>query len=554
MTTLWQDQTYLPLPQLLRSAPIGIVAVDEAGVILFCNEKLEELFGYQQDELIGQPVEILLPHSLRAVHRQHRDRYVQSPHQRALESGLDLIALHKDGSTFHVEIGLSFLRHQEHLMMMASVVDITVRRQMEATLERRVTERTYDLERRRQISDGLFNVLAMINAKRPLDEILDSILGQAMRVLDVAGCAIHRRTIPENLLIPQVSRGLPNEGMIFANLTIKSTAPSLMKRLLAERETISVNDLAVPATNGNRIFAEQQDSLLARGFHSALVTPVIVRRDVYGILSLFRNQTHEYNDEEISLAWILSEQVALAIENSRLHAELEEAAVNAERSRIAHDLHDSVTQTLFSASIIADILPRLWERRPEEGERRLQELRELTRGALAEMRTLLLELRPDALSTTVLPELIKQLGAAFIGRSRIPLDLQIDEVCDLPDNIRIGFYRIAQEALNNIAKHADATTAKLSLSCRDQRLKMVIEDDGVGFDPGAVKGNHLGLNIMHERAHDINAMLAISSQRLKGTTVSVCWHPKEKSEECSVAGFVSQGAEIWQKNPHQYES
>jgi signal transduction histidine kinase len=105
---------------------------------------------------------------------------------------------------------------------------------------------------------------------------------------------------------------------------------------------------------------------------------------------------------------------------ARLYEQAEEAAVATERNRLARDLHDAVSQTLFSASLIAKVLPRLWERKPEEGRRRLEEVRRLTRGALAEMRTLLLELRPKALVEADLGDLLRQLTEAFIGRARIP--------------------------------------------------------------------------------------------------------------------------------------
>ena len=98
MNTLRPDQTLLPLPELLRSAPVGVVAVDEAGTILFGNEKLEQLFGYKEDELIGQSIEILLPPLLRTAHRRHRSRYLEIAQHRAAELGLDLTAQHRDGS------------------------------------------------------------------------------------------------------------------------------------------------------------------------------------------------------------------------------------------------------------------------------------------------------------------------------------------------------------------------------------------------------------------------------------------------------------------------
>ncbi len=118
----------------------------------------------------------------------------------------------------------------------------------------------------------------------------------------------------------------------------------------------------------------------------------------------------------------IADQLGVAIENAYLFEKAEDAAIAAERNRLARDLHDAVTQTLFSASMIADVLPKIWERKPEEGQRRLEELRQLTRGALSEMRTLLVELRPAALEDTDLGDLIGHQVNAFIARTRIPVE------------------------------------------------------------------------------------------------------------------------------------
>ena len=121
--------------------------------------------------------------------------------------------------------------------------------------------------------------------------------------------------------------------------------------------------------------------------------------------------------------------------NERQRAEQElahqaaEVAVAEERNRLARDLHDAVTQTLFSASLIAEVLPKLWRRDRNEGKRRVAELRELTRGALAEMRTLLLELRPTALEDAELGELLKQLAESITGRARVPGDTLATGTC-----------------------------------------------------------------------------------------------------------------------------
>ena len=129
-------------------------------------------------------------------------------------------------------------------------------------------------------------------------------------------------------------------------------------------------------------------------------------------------------------------------------------AIAGERNRLARDLHDAVTQTLFSASVVAEALPRVMERDPEEGRRALEELRQWTRGALAEMRTLLLELRPAALIEKTLADLIRQLTEVAATRARVTISFESDCECELPDEVKLAFYRIAQEALNNMVKHS----------------------------------------------------------------------------------------------------
>ena len=179
-------------------------------------------------------------------------------------------------------------------------------------------------------------------------------------------------------------------------------------------------------------------------------------------------------------------------------------------------------------SLIAEVLPRIYARDPEQGAQRLEELRQLTRGALAEMRTLLLELRPAALADASLPDLVKQLGEAVTGRARIPVQVVTEGSPELPTDVRLAFYRIAQEALNNVAKHSGAGKAKISLAplSDDPRgARLTVEDDGGGFDPAGAGGGRLGLGIMRERAGTVHANLLICSAPGEGTTVAVTWSP-----------------------------
>ena len=203
--------------------------------------------------------------------------------------------------------------------------------------------------------------------------------------------------------------------------------------------------------------------------------------------------------------------------------QLKEKTAVEERNRLARDLHDAVSQTLFSTTLIAEVLPRLWERNQDEGRKRLDEIRQLTRGALAEMRTLLLELRPTALTDAELGDLLNQLSDSINGRARIPVKVDIKGHQALPPDVKIGLYRIAQEALNNVAKHSGASQASVLLDYLPEGVNLTITDDGKGFDMQNIQAQNLGVGIMKERAREINARLSINSQVGHGTRILVGW-------------------------------
>ena len=152
-----------------------------------------------------------------------------------------------------------------------------------------------------------------------------------------------------------------------------------------------------------------------------------------------------------------------------------------------------------------------------------EELRQLTRGALAEMRTLLLELRPSALTQSKLGDLIRQLCEALIGRARLPINLVMEGDRALPPEVQVAFYRIAQESLNNVFKYAHATQVDVGLFMSPAGAHFNVCDNGIGFDTSTVKPTSLGQSIMRERAEAIGAHLSISSEPGKGVCVEVEW-------------------------------
>ncbi|MCB0088207.1 MAG: PAS domain S-box protein, partial [Caldilineaceae bacterium] len=149
---------------MVESAPIAIVAINDSGKIVYTNEKLDELFGYDYGELIGRDLELLVPQKLRHIHRQHQSDYIQQPHVRPMGSGMDLRGVRKDGVEFPIEAGLSFVRVGGEMLVMSSVTDMTRRKHIEEILERRVEERTQEIDQRRRIADSMRDILARLNA------------------------------------------------------------------------------------------------------------------------------------------------------------------------------------------------------------------------------------------------------------------------------------------------------------------------------------------------------------------------------------------------------
>lgn len=208
---------------------------------------------------------------------------------------------------------------------------------------------------------------------------------------------------------------------------------------------------------------------------------------------------------------------------SQLVAHAEEQATEAERNRLARELHDVITQLLFSINLVAGSLPQLWQRDRAMAERSTVELQRLTRGALAEMRTLLRELRPRTIADTDLALLVTHLSHGLAARQDIPATIDAAMDGALPPEVHLAIYRISQEAMNNITKHANASTLNVELAGTESRVTLRVKDDGYGFDPADIPSGSMGVDMMRERAHEIGATLTVSSEQDIGTTVEVLW-------------------------------
>ena len=526
------------LTSVVQHANDAIVSLSLDGIILHWNAAAERIYGYAATEVVGQPVSMLLPpdqpdEMLRILDKIRRGEQVDH---------YETERRRKDGRFVTVSLTVSPIKNRSGQIVAASTIarDMTGHKQSERALrkardelEQRVEERTHEIERRRQVAESLRDILAILNSNRPLTEILDYIVAQASWLLGSDASAVYQLQDKDGLLCIQATRGLEVEQVVGMLIPI---GQGITRQAILRREPVVVADTTRQPADlllnlGEVDLDAKQKAFLAHmadRYAAMLAVPLVVKDKIYGTISLYFHKPTEFYGEEIELATAFADQAALAIENARLRVQVEQAAVTAERDRLARDLHDAVTQTLFSASLIAEMLPRVWERHPGEAQHSLEELRLLTRGALAEMRTLLLELRPASLTESKLAKVLRHLTDAVTSRTRVPVALTVEGDCVLQLDVQVALYRIAQEALNNMAKHARADRAAVELHCRPNLVVLRISDDGQGFEPASVSSDHLGIGIMRERAKAIGAVIEIESRPGCGTRVVITWQDTER--------------------------
>ena len=377
-----------------------------------------------------------------------------------------------------------------------------------AQLEQRVSDRTKELAVLYRADEELLSHLQ-------LDDLLKALVDVAVNILKTDKSSLLVWDAGKNKLVVGAACGFNSEAFMRMSF---GGGDGVIGTVMTTGEPAVVEDTHNEPQVDVRVTEPE-------GIRSFMHVPIKINGQLFGVFNFNYLTPRTFSEDECRLFIALAQRAAMAIQNAQLYEQAQFVATVEERQRLARELHDAVTQTLFSSSLIADVLPRIWVRNQEEGRRRLEELRQLTRGALAEMRTLLLELRPSALVEVELGDLLRQLSEAFTGRSRIPVQLDIEGNVQIPPDVKVGLYRIAQEALNNIAKHAGASEVILKMRGGPKSIELSISDNGCGFDLSSVSSEHLGLKIMNERSREIGVQLRVESQIGIGTNIVAEWKP-----------------------------
>ncbi|MCA9838820.1 MAG: PAS domain S-box protein [Trueperaceae bacterium] len=562
--------------ELLLESPLdAMLLIDSEGLIQLVNKRLERLFGYSRDELFGQHLDILIPHRFRKQHRQHLQAYFANPKARPMGLTLDLFALAKDGLEHPVEISLNPIQVGNSTLVSAAIRDISQQKRIEAErnrLGRIIEESTNEV----YLFDArtLRFIFSNESARRnlgydehelahltPLDIQLDYDLNRFEDLVTPLRTGKKRAlqfsttyqrkdgsSYPADINLQLFADENPP---LFAAIVVDTSERQRSEEALREsRERMAmhlehtplaaiewrIEDGLITAWNpaAERLFGYTAEEVVLQA-SADIIIPADLRNQLKplltgkigpeGLRSAHRNSAKDgsvllcewYNTAITNLYGEIVGVAALGLDITSRQRALESllSAQEEERARISRDLHDQVGQSLTGLGL------GLTNAMASDTEPNLQQFKQQTDEILADVRRISRDLRPALLDELGLEPALNRLVRDLRERSSLQLEtlIRLPEV--MPKDQQTVIYRVVQEALTNISRHARANHASVTLITQNNQIQLVIEDDGQGFElDNVVSSEHVGLAGMRERIELAGGKLLIESSPGKGTTIS----------------------------------
>lgn len=373
-------------------------------------------------------------------------------------------------------------------------------RQMVETLEQRVAARTEELA-------TFFDLILLAGQGISLPEVFERVLPRVTEITRSEAVGLDLIDADRSALQLVAQQNLPED--IPARLPIAELPPEFQRWLQQPNDPLNTPDIeSMPSLHS---------AFSAAGLQTYLGAQIRIGHRIEGVLSCFRFTERGYSVDETALILALAHQIGMLLESDRLRQNARAMAIVEERQRLARDLHDSVTQSLYSLSLFS----RAAREAADDGDdvrlnRSLSELERNTLHTLREMRLLLYELRPADLEREGLIRAIELRLNAVERRANLQLDVRLDELAGLLPDQEVELYHIIVEALNNVVKHAAATRVTLQLTQANAQVHLRIVDDGQGFNPARINGG-MGLNNIRERVVRLDGQLTVFSEPGGGT-------------------------------------
>jgi PAS domain S-box-containing protein len=433
----------------------------------------------------------------------------------------ELTMIRGDGTRFPAEFA-SAIFEDRHGRQRTSLTfrDVSARRAAEAALEQARQDLELRVAERTRALGALLELCRDVASQLELGPLLTQILGRLRDVIDHTGAAV--AILEDDAMEILDYRGpAAREKVVGARISL--ALDSGYRRVVRGRAPVIVPDVwADPDAEGPIWPIWDNGPASEMGYaRSWLGVPLIAQGQLIGLLRLDHEWPDFFTRDDTERALAFASQVAVAIVNARLHAAAQRAAALAERGRLARELHDSVSQALYGIALGVHSARSKLGPEQQAVRQQMDLILGLAKTGLLDLRALIFELRPDALEAEGLVRALERHADTLRARYGLQVELALGPEPDLPMTAKETLYRIAQEASNNVVKHADAQRASIRLDCDAGGVTLEVSDDGTGFDPTQPYPGHLGLRSMRERAKMIGAALEIAGAAGQGTRVRV---------------------------------
>ena len=527
------------LQMVFDTIPQAIWWKDRKCVFLGVNRILANMAGVEPEEMIGKS-DFDMPW---ASGEPYGADWYQDWDREVMKSGVPQFGIKErllmpDGQTIWVETNKVPLRDLKGdvIGVLGTFTDVTkrhladeARKQAIDDLDERVKTRTSALRKaneslRREIEDrkrlevkerkqrayaeALRDTAAAVAESLDLDETLEQVLVGVDRLMKHNLAAIVLTDEHGISTLAHTRESWKDHVVAGCELGAVVDHVPFMKRLGDSEEHLIDNDVR------GESFGDET--------RSAMGVPITVSESRIGYIIVESVSPGYFTEAHLERLNAVSDLAGAAISNAQLFSSEAELATLEERQRLARELHDAVSQTLWTANLVSESIRA--NDSAEEIDAQLIRLKALTKGALAEMRTLLLELRPASMAETRFTALLEQLVDALKARRSIDTTISVPEPAlqvEPTPQTKHALYRIAQEALNNVGRHSGATEVEIEVQVTENYMTMRIRDNGTGFDVTSTGGDRMGLSIMRERAEQVGASIELASQPGFGTTLAV---------------------------------
>lgn len=479
---------------LLEVVPTPVFVVDVLGHYLYINHAARELFHGGGDDLVEMDFpDSLVPRERDEVCSYLRSSATEQPGRRSMTM------LDRDGQEREVILHHTRLELGGQVLLSGIVEDVTENRRV------------------RREAVALAQSAASLAINRSLDATLDALAQSVVETTSAVACGVYLLEGDGNLRTAGTF-GLPSGYAAAADAAQKRGAPRAAIRAIEARATVIDEDVISRRLADPR-FAPLHDLIRDATWSSIVSLPLMHHGVPIGVLNAYYPSGQRPPEIDMSFLRAMADQATSAVDYGRLLAASRDKVALEERQRLARDLHDSISQAVYGIALGARSAIELLSRDPAQVREPLEYVLRLSEAALAEMRALIFELRPEALEREGLTGALKHHTAVLRARHGIAVDESFAAEPTMSWESKQALYRIAQEALHNAGRHARATRVRIVLSQDDTRIRLEVWDNGVGFDTETDHPGHFGLNTMRERANELGGSLEIESRPQAGTIV-----------------------------------